>query len=246
MSLSTIPRYFFHSSKWFHHFPGKSVLMLNNPFSEHFFPNMQSKSLSAKFEAICSCPATYYLGEETKPNLTTASFPVLVGSNKVSVKETSLPHHPGATLAVTRVTYPTWAGAVTAAHPTLTQLHQISLGLEHCPGSAGHAIPHTGQDAIGLFDHLGTLLAHVQSTANLSSLPPSFVPPSFFLLHYHFIIIIISLLFTIYFYIFVYTPLNSGSVIWSFWSLQQWVYLWVIRVGASETSSTVSTILEKV
>ncbi|KAJ7401712.1 integral membrane protein dgcr2 idd [Pitangus sulphuratus] len=32
----------------------------------------------------------------------------------------------------------------------------------HCPGPAGHTIPDTSQDAIGLLDHLGTLLVHVQ------------------------------------------------------------------------------------
>lgn len=74
--------------------------MINNPFSEDFFPNMQSKSFSAKFETICSCPATCYLGEKRKPQLAATSFKVLVESDKVSVEETSLPDYPAATLAV--------------------------------------------------------------------------------------------------------------------------------------------------
>jgi len=41
--------------------------------------------------------------------------------------------------------------------------HQCPVqGHNHLPISAGHTIPDTSQDAIGLLDHLGTLLAHVQ------------------------------------------------------------------------------------
>ncbi|PKU36603.1 hypothetical protein llap_13089 [Limosa lapponica baueri] len=32
----------------------------------------------------------------------------------------------------------------------------------HFPSPACHAIPDTGQDAVGLLGHLGTLLAHIQ------------------------------------------------------------------------------------
>ena len=35
-------------------------------------------------------------------------------------------------------------------------------GYDHLPTPAGHTIPDTSQDAIGLLGHLGTLLAHVQ------------------------------------------------------------------------------------
>ena len=34
------------------------------------------------------------------------------------------------------------------------------------PAPAGHTISDTSQDAIGLLGHVGTLLAHVQSSAN--------------------------------------------------------------------------------
>ena len=35
-------------------------------------------------------------------------------------------------------------------------------GHDHLPTAAGHTIPDTSQDALGLLGHLGTLLAHVQ------------------------------------------------------------------------------------
>ncbi|KAK4810279.1 hypothetical protein QYF61_015309 [Mycteria americana] len=57
-----------------HHFPGHPVPMLDNPFSEVKFPNIQSKPPLAQLEAISSRPITCYLGEETDPHLTTASF----------------------------------------------------------------------------------------------------------------------------------------------------------------------------
>ncbi|KAK4818570.1 hypothetical protein QYF61_014706 [Mycteria americana] len=49
------------------HFPGQSVPVLENPFSEEKFPHIQSKPPLAQLEAISSCPITCYLGEETDP-----------------------------------------------------------------------------------------------------------------------------------------------------------------------------------
>ncbi|NXW34559.1 INVS protein, partial [Phaetusa simplex] len=54
----------------------KLVPMLNNPFSVKIFPNIQSKSPLAQLEAVSSCPIACYLGEETNPHLSTASFQV--------------------------------------------------------------------------------------------------------------------------------------------------------------------------
>ncbi|KAK4832009.1 hypothetical protein QYF61_020447 [Mycteria americana] len=43
------------------------------------------------------------------------------------------------------------------------QPHQCQVqGHDHFPSAAGHTIPVTSQDAIGLLGHLGTLLAHIQ------------------------------------------------------------------------------------
>ncbi|KAK4816774.1 hypothetical protein QYF61_022772 [Mycteria americana] len=70
--------------QWFHnlagqgwrlnHFPGQPGPMLDNPFSEVKFPNIQSKPPLAQLEAITSRPITCYLGEETDPHLSTTSF----------------------------------------------------------------------------------------------------------------------------------------------------------------------------
>ncbi|KAK4819146.1 hypothetical protein QYF61_025826 [Mycteria americana] len=54
-------------------FPGQPVPMLDNPFGEVKFPNIQSKPPLAQPETISSCPMTCYLGEETDPHLSTTS-----------------------------------------------------------------------------------------------------------------------------------------------------------------------------
>ncbi|KAK4816629.1 hypothetical protein QYF61_019328 [Mycteria americana] len=55
-------------------FPGQPVPVLENPFGEEIFPNIQSKPPLAQLEAISSCPITCYMGEETDPHLSTTSF----------------------------------------------------------------------------------------------------------------------------------------------------------------------------
>ncbi|KAK4831026.1 hypothetical protein QYF61_014914 [Mycteria americana] len=48
--------------------------------------------------------------------------------------------------------------------------HQCPVqGDDHFPSPAGHMIPHTSQDAIGLLGHLGTLLAHIQPAVHQHS-----------------------------------------------------------------------------
>ncbi|KAK4822442.1 hypothetical protein QYF61_015189 [Mycteria americana] len=66
------------------HFPGQPVPMLDNPFGEVKFPNIQSKPPLAQLEATSSRPITCYLGEETDPHLSTTSFQAVVESDKVS------------------------------------------------------------------------------------------------------------------------------------------------------------------
>ncbi|KAK4830238.1 hypothetical protein QYF61_009305 [Mycteria americana] len=56
------------------HFPGQPVPMLDNPFSEEKFPNIQSKPPLAQLEAISSRPIICYLGEETNPHLSITSL----------------------------------------------------------------------------------------------------------------------------------------------------------------------------
>ncbi|KAK4824151.1 hypothetical protein QYF61_011229 [Mycteria americana] len=70
------------------HFPGQPLPMLDNPFSEVKFPNIQSKPPLAQLEAISSHPITCYLGEETDPHLSTTFLQVAVESNKFSLSLT--------------------------------------------------------------------------------------------------------------------------------------------------------------
>ncbi|KAK4819282.1 hypothetical protein QYF61_000622 [Mycteria americana] len=123
------------------HFPGQPVPMLDNPFSEVKFPNIQSKPPLAQLEAISSCPVTCYLGEETDPHLSTTSFqhlniPLVVRGPKLNTGFEVRPHQ-----------------------------RQVQ-GHHHFPTPAGHAIFDTSQDAIGFLGHLGTLLAHIQVAVN--------------------------------------------------------------------------------
>jgi len=57
--------------------------MLDNPFGEEIFPKIQSKPPLALPEAISSHPITCHLEKETNTHLATASFQVVVESNKV-------------------------------------------------------------------------------------------------------------------------------------------------------------------
>ncbi|KAK4806152.1 hypothetical protein QYF61_001075 [Mycteria americana] len=164
------------------------VPMLDNPFGEEIFSNIQSKPPLAQLEAISSRPITCYLGEETDPHLSTTSFQVVVESNKVSPQPPFLqakqPQFPQPLL-------------IRLVLQTLHQLHCPSLdmlqhlnvslvvrgpklntvfevrphqcrvqGHDHFPSPAGHTISDTSQDGIGFLGHLGTLLAHIQVAVN--------------------------------------------------------------------------------
>ncbi|KAK4830406.1 hypothetical protein QYF61_010937 [Mycteria americana] len=170
------------------HFPGQKFPMLDNPFSEEKFPNIQSKPPLAQLEAVSSCPITCYLGEETDPHLSTTSFQVVVESNKVSPQPPFLqakqPQFPQPLL--TRLLLQTLHQLRCPSLDTLQHLH-VSLvvrgpklntvfevrphqcrvqGHDHFPSPAGHAIFDTSQDAVGFLGHLGTLLAHIQVAVN--------------------------------------------------------------------------------
>ncbi|KAK4830766.1 hypothetical protein QYF61_013255 [Mycteria americana] len=88
--LHHVPKHLIQTSfKYFqgwrlNHFPGQPLPMLDNPFSEVRFPNIQSKPPLVQLEAISSCPVSCYVGEETDPHLSTTSFQVVVESDKVS------------------------------------------------------------------------------------------------------------------------------------------------------------------
>ncbi|KAK4809954.1 hypothetical protein QYF61_002911 [Mycteria americana] len=76
------------------HFPGQPVPMLDNPFSEVKFPNIQSKPPLAQLEAISSCPITCYLGEETDPHLSTTSFQPVVKTMVETMVRQAVPLQP--------------------------------------------------------------------------------------------------------------------------------------------------------
>ncbi|KAK4823194.1 hypothetical protein QYF61_027203 [Mycteria americana] len=170
------------------HFPGQSVPMPDNSFSEVKFPNIQSKPPLVQLEAISSCPITRYLGEETDPHLSTTSFQVVVESDKVSPQPPFLqakqPQFPQPLLI--RLLLQTLPQLRCPSLDTLQHLnvslvvrgpklntvfevrpHQCRVqGHDHFPSPAGHAILDTSQDAIGFLGHLGTLLAHIQLAVN--------------------------------------------------------------------------------
>ncbi|KAK4807134.1 hypothetical protein QYF61_018475 [Mycteria americana] len=154
------------------HFPGQPVPMLDNPFSEEIFPNIQSKPPLVQLEAISSRPITCYLGEETDPHLSTTSFQVVVESNKVSpqppflqAKQSQFPQ-PILIRLLLQTLHQLLGG------PKLNTVfevrpHQCRVqGHDHFLSPAGHTIFDTSQDAIGFLGRLGTLLAHIQAAVN--------------------------------------------------------------------------------
>ncbi|KAK4817624.1 LOW QUALITY PROTEIN: hypothetical protein QYF61_021527, partial [Mycteria americana] len=149
------------------------VPMLDHPFSKESFPNIQSKPLLTQLEAISSRPVTSYLGEETNTHLTTTSFQVVVESDKVSPQPPFLqakqPQFPQ--LLLIRLLLQTLHQLRCPSLDTLQHLNvplvvrgpKLNTAFEVRPHHpAGHTIPDTSQDAIGLLGHLGTLLAHIQ------------------------------------------------------------------------------------
>ncbi|KAK4831827.1 LOW QUALITY PROTEIN: hypothetical protein QYF61_019350 [Mycteria americana] len=171
------------------HFTEQPVPMLDNPFSEVKFPNIQSKPPLVQLEAISSHPITCYLGEETDPHLSTTSFQVVVESHKVSpqppflqAKQSQLPQ-----LLLIRLVLQTLHQLRCPSLDTLQHLnvslvvggpklntvfevrpHQCRVqGHDHFPMEfLIHAIFDTSQDAIGFLGHLGTLLAHIQAAVD--------------------------------------------------------------------------------
>ncbi|KAK4831678.1 hypothetical protein QYF61_018675 [Mycteria americana] len=173
------------------HFPGQPVPMLENPFSEEKFPNIQSKPPLVQLEAISSCPITCYLGEETDPHLSTTSFQVVVESDEVSpqppflqAKQPQLPQ-PLLIRLLLQTLHQLRCPSLDSLQPLNVPLvvggpklntvvevrpHQCRVqGHDHFPSPAGHAIFDTSQDAIGFLGHLGTLLAHIQAAVNQHS-----------------------------------------------------------------------------
>ncbi|KAK4818808.1 hypothetical protein QYF61_019737 [Mycteria americana] len=144
------------------HFPGQPLPMLDNPFSEEKFPNIQSKPPLAQLEAISSRPITCYLEGETDPHLSTTSFQAVVECNKTLHQLRCPSLHTLQHLNVSLVVGGPKLNTVFEVWP-----HQCRVqGHDHFPSPAGHAIVDTSQDAIGFLGRLGTLLAHIQAAVN--------------------------------------------------------------------------------
>ncbi|KAK4815510.1 LOW QUALITY PROTEIN: hypothetical protein QYF61_003068 [Mycteria americana] len=157
------------------------VPMLDNPFSEVKFPNIQSKPPLAQLEAISSHPITCYLGEETDPHLSTTScqavravrsplsllFSRLNNPSSLSRSSSDFCSRPFTSFVALLWTH---------SSTSMSLLNAEYRGDNHFPTPAGHTIPDTSQDAIGFLGHLGTLLAHIQPTYPGPFPPGSFQP----------------------------------------------------------------------
>ncbi|KAF1466761.1 Conserved oligomeric Golgi complex subunit 5, partial [Megadyptes antipodes antipodes] len=170
------------------HFPGQPVPMFNHSFRKDIFPHVQSKPPLAQLEAISSRPIACCLGEETDTHLATTSFQVVVESNEVSPQPPLLQAKQSqfSQLLLIRLVLQTLHELRCPSRDTLQHLnvllvvrdpklntvfkvrpHQCRVqGHDHFPTPAGHTVSDTGQDAIGLLGHLGTLPAHVQPAVN--------------------------------------------------------------------------------
>jgi len=160
--------------------------MPDHSFRKEIFPNIQSKPPLTQLEAIASHLTTCYLEEDTDPHLTTTSFQVAVKSEKVSPQppllQTKQPQSPQPLLV-----RPVLCTPHQAPFPSLDTLQPLNVllvvrgpklntvlkvqphqgraqGHNHLPTPAGHTVPDTSQDAVGLLGHLGSLLAHVLIT----------------------------------------------------------------------------------
>ncbi|KAK4832221.1 LOW QUALITY PROTEIN: hypothetical protein QYF61_021068 [Mycteria americana] len=123
--------------------------------------------------------------KETNPHLTTTSFQVVVESDKVSpqppclwARQTQFPQ----TLLIRLILHQLPCPSLdTLQHLSVfpgVRVPKLNTGFEmrphqcqaqgdnHFSSPAGHAIPDTSQDAIGLLSHLGTLPAHVQAAVD--------------------------------------------------------------------------------
>ncbi|KAK4811102.1 hypothetical protein QYF61_016388 [Mycteria americana] len=176
--LHHVPKHLIQTSfKYFqgwrlNHFPGQPVPMLDNPFSEVKFPNIQSKPPLAQLEAISSHPITCYLGEETDPHLYTTSFqakqpqfpqPLLIRLLLQTLHQLRCPSLD----TLQHLNVPLVVGGPNQNTVFKVRHHQCRVqGHNHFPSPAGHAIFDTSQDAIGFLGRLGTLLAHIQAAVN--------------------------------------------------------------------------------
>ena len=103
--------------------------MSDHSFNKDFFPNKQPKPPVVKLETISSRPVSSYLGEEINTPFTTASFQVVVESNKVppqpSLLQTKQPQFPQ--LLLVRLVLQTLHQLRCPSLNTVQQLHVLPV-----------------------------------------------------------------------------------------------------------------------
>ncbi|KAK4826879.1 hypothetical protein QYF61_011998, partial [Mycteria americana] len=135
--------------------------MLDNPFSEEIFPNIQSKTPLVQLEAFSSCPMAYYLAEETDTHLATTSFQ----------RATRSP----LSLLFSRLNNPMRGPKLNTVFEV--RPHQCRVqGHDHFLSPAGHTISDTSQDAIGLLGQQFILTAHIQYFVRIHTKTDGLVP----------------------------------------------------------------------
>ncbi|KAK4807409.1 LOW QUALITY PROTEIN: hypothetical protein QYF61_001172 [Mycteria americana] len=175
---------FKHLQGWgLHHCPGQPLPVLDNPFREGKFPNIQSKPPLAQLEAISSRPMACDLGEETDPTSRQPPFSEEVSPQPpfLQAEQPQVPQPLPISLVLQTLpqlrcpsldTLQPLNVSLGARGPALNTAfevrpHQCPVqGHGHCPAPAGHMTSDTSQDAIGLLGHLGPLLAHIQAAVD--------------------------------------------------------------------------------
>ncbi|KAF4788092.1 hypothetical protein TURU_164537 [Turdus rufiventris] len=121
----------------------------NKPFSEEFFPNIQTKPAVGQHEVISSGSVIFCLGEETDIRLATSSFQVVVESDEVPPEPPFLQAEHPQTLPQPR------CPSLDTFQPLNVFLAvrgpELNTGLEdwphkyqgHCPDPAGHSTADT-------------------------------------------------------------------------------------------------------
>ncbi|KAK4822635.1 hypothetical protein QYF61_018587 [Mycteria americana] len=151
------------------HFPGQPVPMLDNPWGEDIFPNIQSKPPLAQLEAISSRPAVVESDEVSpQPPFLQAEQPQGPQPLPISLVLQTLPQLRCPSLDTLQpLNVSLGVGGPTLNTAFEVRPHQCRVqGHDHCPSPAGHTISDTSQDAIGFLGHLGTLLAHIQAAVD--------------------------------------------------------------------------------
>ncbi|KAK4821693.1 hypothetical protein QYF61_027457 [Mycteria americana] len=141
------------------HFPGQPVPVLDNPFNEEKFPNIQSKPPLAVVESNTVSPQPPFLQAKQRQ----FPQPLLVRLLLQTLPQLRCPSLD--TLQPLNVSLVVGGPKLNTGFEV--RPHQCRVqGHDHFPSPAGHAISDTSQDATGLLGRLGTLLAHIQPAVN--------------------------------------------------------------------------------